>query len=145
SPAALGPAVLYPDAAATLPDLLERQACSAPDAIAVVTDDDSCRYEDLLARATRVAAALTALGVGPGQVVGVCAERSLDMVTGLVGTVLAGAAYLPLDPSLPQSRLAFMVRDAGVTVAVAQPEFAAAAREAGVRHVPTPQDPSAAP
>jgi amino acid adenylation domain-containing protein len=135
-----GPFARYPDAGATLTELIRRQAAATPGAPAVRAEDGELSYRDLLARATRTAAALTAAGVGPGHVVGVCAERCLDLVTGLVGTLLAGAAYLPLDPSLPADRLAFMVADAGVEVVLAPPATAASARATGARLVLTPGD-----
>ena len=107
-------AVRYADAERTLPDLIERQAAATPDAVAVLADDEVVTYRELLEGARRVAAALRATGVGPGDVVGVCADRSPAMVTCLIGTHLAGAAYLPLEPSLPSGRLTVMVRDARV-------------------------------
>ncbi len=135
-----GPRRRYPDGDLTLLDLVERQARATPDALAVVTDDATVRYDELTAGARRVAAALVASGVRPGHVAGVCAERSPDMLTGILGALYAGAAYLPLDPSLPAARLAFMVRDAGVDVVFAEPGSAGAAREAGVRRVLTRDD-----
>ncbi|BCB89224.1 hypothetical protein Psuf_065370 [Phytohabitans suffuscus] len=142
---ATGPPVTYPDADSTLPDLVERQAAKTPGALAVVTDDGSYRYGELLDRARQAAAALGALGARPGHIVGVCADRSLDMVTGLLGTLLAGAAYLPLDPSLPAARLALTVADAGAGVVLAQREAAGRACAAGARHVLTLNDLSATP
>lgn len=135
-----GPPRQYPDADQTLLGLVERQARATPDALAVITDDATVHYDELTTGARRVAATLLASGVGPGHVVGVCAERSPEMVTGILGALYAGAAYLPLDPSLPAARLAFMVRDAGVDVVFAQPGTAGAAREAGSRQVLTRDD-----
>lgn len=137
--------VQYADAGRTLPELIERQARATPGAAAVTGDDGTLSYQELLDRARRLASALRADGSGPGHTVGVCAQRSADMVTGLLGALLARAAYLPLDPSLPAARLAFMVRDAGVGTVFAQPETAALARETGVRQVLTAADLPAAP
>lgn len=128
-------AVSYPDADRTLPELIERQARATPDALAVLADDGTLSYRGLLCRARRAAAALGAAGAGPGHVVGVCAERSPDMVTSLLGVLLAGAAYLPLDPSLPIARLAYMVGDAGADVILAQGATAEIAHQAGARQV----------
>lgn len=110
-----GPSRRFPDAAATLPELVTRQALATPDAVALAEGEGEgeITYGELLARARRTAAALRRTGAGPGSVVGVCCERSPEMVVALLGTQLAGAAYLPLDPSLPADRLALMIADAG--------------------------------
>src|SRR6266545_932768 len=133
-------AVRYPDADRTLPELIERQCRATPDAVAVLADGATLTYRQLHSRARQAATALGAAGVGPGHVVGVCAERSPEMVTGLVGALFAGAAYLPLDPSLPAARLAFTVRDAGADVVLAQRAPAGIACGAGARHVLTLED-----
>ncbi len=138
-------AVRYADARRTLPELIERQSRATPDAPAVVADDGTLSYRELLDHARRLAGALCAVGCGPGRVVGVCAERSADMVIGLLGALLAGAAYLPLDPSLPAGRLAFMVSDAGADVVFAQRKTAALARGTGARQVLTLADLPAVP
>ena len=75
---------------------------------------------ELDARANQLAHHLRALGVGPEVVVGLCVERSLEMVVGLIGILKAGGAYLPLDPDYPPERLAFMLADAGAPVLVTQ-------------------------
>ncbi len=128
-----GAACTYPSA--TVVELIERQAQTSPNAIAALADDTSVSYRQLLARARRVADAVREAGAGPDDVVGVCAERSIDMVAGLVGTLLAGAAYLPLDPSLPEARLAFMVKDANAEVVLATRETVRVARESGAKEV----------
>jgi amino acid adenylation domain-containing protein len=132
-----GRVVGYPDAGATLPELIERQAAATPDAVAVVAEEP-VRYGELLDRARQAAAALGALGVTAGDVVGICAERSLDMVTGILGAIFAGAAYLPLDPSLPAARLAFMIDDAGARVVIATDGAAGRACASGAQTVLTP-------
>ena len=115
----------HPVPAATLPQLFEAQVARIPDAIAVVYEDASLSYGELDARANQLAHHLRAHGVGPEVVVGLCVERSLDMVVGLIGILKAGGAYLPLDPDYPPDRLAFMLADAGAPLLVTQ---AAAAR-----------------
>jgi amino acid adenylation domain-containing protein len=132
--------VSYPDAAQTLAELIERQCRTTPGAQAVLADDGTLSYADLLDRALRVVAALREASAGSGHVVGVCAERSPEMVAALVGVLLAGAAYLPLDPSLPAAQLAFMVGDAGADVVLAQRAFAGCARDAGASQVLTLED-----
>ena len=73
----------------------------------------SSTYAELNARANQLAHHLRTLGVGPDVLVGLCLERSLELVIGLLGILKAGGAYVPLDPSYPQERLAFMLEDAG--------------------------------
>lgn len=145
-PAAIGAVVRYADAGLTLAELIERQAAATPDRPAVIADGGMLTYRQLLDSARRVAAALALAGAGPGHVVGVSAERSLDLVANLVGTLLAGAAYLPLDPDLPAARLALIRADADVRIALASPHTAEAIRNAGAGLVLTPdqilQDPA---
>ena len=86
----------------------------------MVFEDDSLSYGELDARANQLAHHLRSLGVGPEVVVGLCVERSLEMVVGLLGILKAGGAYLPLDPDYPPERLAFMLEDAGAPVLVTQ-------------------------
>ena len=78
----------------------------------MVFEEQSLSYAQLDARSNQLAHHLRELGVGPETVVGLCVERSLEMVVGLIGILKAGGAYLPLDPSYPPERLAFMLEDA---------------------------------
>ncbi|MEP6911124.1 MAG: amino acid adenylation domain-containing protein, partial [bacterium] len=94
-----------------LPQLFERQAAAAPDAVAAVFDEQAISYAELNTRANRLAHHLQTLGVGPGALVGICLERSIEMVVGLLGILKAGGAYVPLDPAFPKERLAFMLQD----------------------------------
>ena len=105
---------------ATLPELFEAQVAKTPDAVAVVFEDTSLSYAELNARANQLAHHLRAHGVGPDVLVGLCVERSLEMLIGLVGILKAGGAYLPLDPAYPQERLAFMLADASPQVLLTQ-------------------------
>ena len=101
---------------ATLPELFAAQVARTPEADAVVFEDERLSYGELDARSSRLAHHLRGLGVGPEVVVGLCIERSLAMLVGLVGILKAGGAYLPLDPDYPPERLAFMLADAGAPV-----------------------------
>jgi non-ribosomal peptide synthetase component F len=105
-------------ASAALPELFAAQVAKAPDAVAVVFEDARLSYGELDARSSQLAHYLRALGVGPEVVVGLCIERSLEMIVGLIGILKAGGAYLPLDPDYPQERLAFMLADASASVLV---------------------------
>ena len=100
----------------TLPELFAAQAKRTPDAVAVVFEEETLSYGELDARANQLAHHLQSLGVGPEMMVGLCVERSLDMVIGLLGILKAGGAYLPLDPAYPPQRLAFMLDDAGAAL-----------------------------
>ena len=101
---------------ATLPELFAAQVAQTPDATAVVFEDERLTYRELDARSSQLAHHLRALGVGPEVVVGLCVERSLEMLIGLLGILKAGGAYLPLDPDYPPERLAFMLDDARAPV-----------------------------
>ena len=104
---------------------LGEQAARVPDAVALVYEGVSLSYRELWRRAGRLARRLRALGVGPEVRVGICAERSLEMVVGLVAILRAGGAYVPLDPKYPRDRLTFMIEDAAVPVLLAQEQLAA--------------------
>src|SRR5262249_3845939 len=103
---------------ATLPALFAAQVARSPQATAVVFEHTSLTYGELDARASQLAHHLRGLGVGPEVVVGLCLERSLEMLVALVGILKAGGAYLPLDPAYPSERLAFMLGDAGARLLI---------------------------
>ena len=111
---------------ATLPELFAAQVARTPAADAVVFEDERLSYGELDARSSRLAHHLRALGVGPEVVVGLCIERSLAMLVGLLGILKAGGAYLPLDPDYPPERLAFMLADAGAPVLLTRAALARA-------------------
>ena len=100
--------------------LFEQQAARTPDATAVVFEDTRLSYAELNARANQLAHHLITLGVGPDVLVGLCLERSLDLVVGLLGILKAGGAYVPLDPGYPATRLAFMLEDTQAPVLLTQ-------------------------
>jgi natural product biosynthesis luciferase-like monooxygenase protein/amino acid adenylation domain-containing protein len=116
--------LLEPPSPLCIHELFELQADRTPAAIAVLCDSTSLTYKQLNAHANQVAYKLRALGVQPDTLVGICVERSLDMVIGLLGILKVGAAYVPLDPQYPTARLAYMIQDSQVEVVLSQPESA---------------------
>ncbi|MCX7595059.1 MAG: amino acid adenylation domain-containing protein [Fischerella sp.] len=106
--------------------LFEEQVERTPDAVALVFEDVQTRhvvsltYRQLNQRANQLAHYLRGLGVGPEVLVGICVERSIEMVVGLLGILKAGGAYVPVDPNYPVERLAFIWEDAGVSVLLTQ-------------------------
>ncbi|MER7335009.1 MULTISPECIES: amino acid adenylation domain-containing protein [unclassified Micromonospora] len=104
----------------TLHGPIEERAARTPDAVAVTFEGRAVTYAELNAAANRIAHRLRAAGVGPETLVGVCAERSVELVAGLLGVLKAGGAYLPLDPEYPADRLSFMVTDAAAPVVLVQ-------------------------
>jgi len=99
---------------------IEAQVLRTPDAIAVRQGDQELTYRELNARANRVAHYLRRRGVAPGVVVGLCLERSLNLIVGMLGILKSGGAYLPLDADYPTDRLEYMLRDSQVRVLVTQ-------------------------
>jgi len=101
-------------------ELFEAQARSSPDLVAVEFQDRQLSFAELNARANQLARYLIENGVGPEVKVGICMERSLEMVVGILGTIKAGGAYMPLDPAFPRDRLAFILRDTSAPVVLTQ-------------------------
>ncbi|MEW5928740.1 MAG: amino acid adenylation domain-containing protein, partial [Gemmatimonadota bacterium] len=114
---------------APLHRLFEEQAARTPDAVAVVFEGGELTYAALDGRAARLARRLRGLGVGPETRVGVCAERSPELVVALLATLKAGGAYVPVDPDHPAERIAYVLADAGVAVLLAQAGAAASLPE----------------
>ncbi|NBD14564.1 condensation domain-containing protein, partial [Corallococcus silvisoli] len=97
---------------ATIPQLFEAQAKRTPDAVAVVSGKQRLTYREVEARANQLANRLRKLGVGPEVRVGLCVERTADVVVGTLGILKAGGAYVPLDSSYPKERLGWLLEDA---------------------------------
>ncbi len=110
---------------ASVPDLVAARARKDPDALALMQESHPLTYGWLDRQANRVAAHLGTLGVGRDVVVGLCLPRSFEMVIGALGIMKAGGAYLPMDPSYPSERLAFMLRDARAPVLITSRELGA--------------------
>ena len=113
------PQVDYP-VTKCLHQLFEEQVKRTPEAVAVVYSDQQLTYNELNCRANQLAHYLQSLGVKPDQLVGICLERSLEMIVGLLGILKAGGAYVPLDPEYPIERLSFMLEDAQLSVLLTQ-------------------------
>ena len=108
----------------TLVQLFEEQVERSPEAVAVTCKDTKLTYGELNRKANQLASYLRSLGVGPDVLVGLCMERSVDMVVGLLGVLKAGGAYVPLDPGFPIDRLQFMLEDSGVPILLTQAALA---------------------
>ncbi|HET9143045.1 amino acid adenylation domain-containing protein, partial [Actinophytocola sp.] len=102
------------------PESIRRRAAAAPDDVALVTDRETVTYGELDARAGALAAMLRSRGVGPDTLVGLSAQRGLELVVGLLAILRAGGAYLPLDPTYPSARLAAILADAAPPVILTQ-------------------------
>ncbi|MBD2166912.1 amino acid adenylation domain-containing protein [Calothrix membranacea FACHB-236] len=100
--------------------LFEEQVARTPDAVALVFQGQQLTYRELNTRANQLAQYLQTLGVGADVLVGICVERSLEMIVGLLGILKAGGVYVPLDPGYPQERLAFMLADTQIKLLVTQ-------------------------
>ncbi|HVR97698.1 MAG TPA: amino acid adenylation domain-containing protein, partial [Thermoanaerobaculia bacterium] len=100
----------------TVHALIEAQAARTPEAFALTFETEDLTYAQLNARANRVAHALRRRGAGPGTLVGIFLERSADMVAALLGVLKSGAAYVPLDPTYPPDRIAYVVEDSGAAI-----------------------------
>ncbi len=103
-----------------LHQVIEEQVKKTPQALAVQFEGQSLSYVELNARANWLARRLQEMGVGPDVLVGICLDRSLEMVVGLLAILKAGGAYVPFDPAYPQERLAFMLEDANVALLLTQ-------------------------
>ncbi|MCC5645817.1 amino acid adenylation domain-containing protein [Nostoc sp. CHAB 5824] len=103
--------------------LFEAQVVRTPQAVAVKYGQKQLTYQELNIKANQLAHHLQKLGVGAEVLVGICLDRSLDMIVGLLGILKAGGAYLPLDPTYPAERLSYMVQDAQISVLVTQQKW----------------------
>lgn len=106
-------AVEYP-AGKCIHELIEAQVERTPDAIAVVFEDRAMSYRELNARANRLARALAKHGAGPESLVGICMERSPELLVGMLAVLKAGGGYVPLDPAFPKQRIHMMLEDSGI-------------------------------
>ena len=124
APRVLDPLPTYPDDLC-LHQAFERRAATAPEREAISYDGRRLTYGELNARANRLAHLLRRRGVGPGVLVGLCAERGTDMLVGLLAILKAGGAYAPLDPDYPAARLAMMLADCRPALVLTEPALCA--------------------
>lgn len=116
-------AVSYPDAHCSLDELLAAQAARMPEATALRFRGTEMTYRELDIRSNQLAHLLIERGMEPGALVGICMERSIELVIALVGVLKAGGAYVPLDPQYPLDRLVYMVEDADVLMVLSHSKF----------------------
>jgi amino acid adenylation domain-containing protein len=119
----------------SIKELFEEQVRRTPDATAVVFADERLTYAELNERANRIASLLRDGGVGPGTLVGVLMEKSIDLLPAVLGVVKSGGAYIPLDPMYPSSRIEFMVADAQPSVLLTQAKHRQAVPEDSIAAV----------
>jgi amino acid adenylation domain-containing protein/thioester reductase-like protein len=120
---------------ASIHQLFESQVEQTPDNVAVVFKGEQLTYRELNHRANRIAHYLKDQGVEPEVLVGICVERSLEMIVGILGILKAGGAYLPLDSEYPQERLAFMLEEAQMPILLTQKQLVSAFPKHGAKVV----------
>ena len=121
-------------------ELFEKQVAHHPNAIATIYEGTAMTYADLNTRANQIARHLQKRGVRPGMLVGVCLDRSHDMIAGLLGILKAGCAYVPLEPSMPAERIATILDSSGISAVLSQERYAGMTRHPGVQTIFIDQD-----
>ncbi len=123
------------DERVTLHGIASQQAMLRPHSTAVIGHDGEIDYATLDVRASELAYELVSLGIMPGDRVGLCTERSISTVAGMLGIMKAGAAYVPIDPSYPAERVSFMLSDARLAAVVSSGAGSSAAVDTGLPHI----------
>ncbi|WP_348704103.1 amino acid adenylation domain-containing protein, partial [Tenacibaculum sp. 190524A02b] len=100
----------------TIVDLFKEQVKNTPEAIAVIYEEETLTYKELDERSNQLAHYLQKQGVTPDALIGICLERSLEMIVGILGILKSGGAYVPIDPNYPQDRIRYMLDDAGINL-----------------------------
>jgi amino acid adenylation domain-containing protein len=113
-------------------ELFEAQVVRTPDAVALVAGEQQLTYYKLNWQANQLARYLSKIGVGPGKLVGICLERSLEIVIAILGVLKAGGVYVPLDPAYPPESLSFMLDDAGISIVLTQDYLTVCLPEDGI-------------
>ena len=121
-------------------ELFEEQAKRSPEAVAVVFENKHLTYEELNRNANQLAHFLRGLGVKPEVPVGICVERSLDLIVGLLGIWKAGGAYVPLDPAYPKERITFILENASIQILISQGPLAPVVSRPGIQTVALDED-----
>ena len=124
----------YP-AQSSVQALFEEQAQATPDATALLFGNETISYRELNRRANQMAHYLIAQGIGAEDRVGICLDRSPDLIVAVLGILKAGGAYVPLDPGYPGSRLTFMLEDAGVTLLLTETQLAASFSDQNIKTI----------
>src|SRR5690242_9343735 len=106
-----------------LAELFENQCSLTPDAIAVEFGSHRLTYSQLNKKSNQIANWMVAQGVQPDQMVGICAERSIDLISGILGIIKSGAAYVPFDASYPSDRISYMLKESGIKTLLIQEQF----------------------
>ncbi len=114
----MSPAETAKEMSGTIAQAFEEQAGRTPEAVALVSAGRSLNYRELDERSNQLARHLQKLGVGPETLVGICVERSLEMMVGLLAILKAGGAYVPMDPGYPEQRIALMIEDSEAQIIV---------------------------
>ena len=127
----------------SIPDVVAAQAGKTPDAPAIIQGDHVVRYAEVVEEARRIAQLLAAEGIGPGDLVGICLERSPRLVTAVLGVLQAGAAYVPMDAAYPEGRLRHMAADARCRVILTQESLSNRFDAAGSRLIVVDRLPAA--
>ena len=127
-------AVDYPEHLG-LHQLVERQVERSPEAVAIFFEEQQITYQELNWRANQLAHRLDTLGVGSDVLVGVCMERSVELVIAVLAILKAGGAYVPLDPTYPQDRLAYMIADAQVPLVLTQTHVSQCVASLGIQMI----------
>ncbi|MBU0991518.1 MAG: AMP-binding protein [Proteobacteria bacterium] len=109
-----------------LPELFRKQAQLHPKAIALICEDRQMTYEELETYSNQVAACLTSKGAGPGNLIGLCMNRSIETMASLIGIFKSGSVYVPIDPDYPQERISYIIKDAGLRTILTQDAWVAA-------------------
>lgn len=112
-----------PENGVCIHDLFAIQVKLAPDSVATIFENQQLTYQELNAKANQLAHYLQSIGVGAEVMVGLCLERSLDLIIGILGILKAGGAYVPIDPAYPQERIAFMLEDTKLQFVVTQQQW----------------------
>jgi amino acid adenylation domain-containing protein len=120
--------------------LFEQQAARTPDAVALIWEHEKLTYRELDQRANQLAHYLIGSGIGPEKLVGVCMNRSVDLIAGLLAVMKAGGAYVPLDPAYPADRIAFILEDASAPVLLTQESLLGGLPESQVKVICVDRD-----